>query len=52
MDKSCDILKDDAIGVINFEQKNLSRLFSEKLLSYLNSKVCYIFEELCRILRF
>ena len=52
MDKFCNILKDNDIGISNSEQKNVLPLFEEKLQSYLNSKACYIFDEFGRILRF
>lgn len=52
MYKFCNVLKDNDIGISNIEQKNVLPLFQEKLQSYLNSKVCYIFDEFGRILSF
>ena len=44
MKKSCEYLRELAIGIINFEKKTKLSL-NEKQESYKNAKICYICKE-------
>ena len=45
MKKSCEHLRELAIGTINFEKKKIELLLNEKQESYENAKICYICKE-------
>ena len=45
MKKSCEYVRELAIGIINFEKKKIELLLNEKQESYENAKICYICKE-------